>query len=75
MPRSKTSQRPASSRTSPRTNGTTEEVRLEDIECDADGIVTKPELLAGLPFSQVSQPRKRAEWVRLRKKGWVPAEN
>ncbi len=52
-----------------------EEVRLEDIECDEDGIVTAPKLLVGLPFSQVSHPRKRAEWVRLRKKGWVPAEN
>ena len=50
-------------------------VRLEDIKTDANGIVTAPKILAGLPFDQVSQPGKRAEWLRLRKRGWVPAEN
>ena len=50
-------------------------MRFEDIRFGKNGLVTKPEILAGLPVDQVMSPRKRAEWVRLRKLGYVPAEN
>ena len=75
MPRSKTSKKSASSRRSRASNTAGEEVRLEDIRVDAKGIAIAPEILAGLPMEQVLSPKKRAEWVRLRKLGWVTAEN
>ncbi len=49
-------------------------MRLEDIKLDGNGVVIEPEILAGLPIDQVMSPMKRAMWVWLRKKRWVPAE-
>lgn len=74
-PRSKASQQAVSSRTSRASNTEAEEVRLEDIRVDKKGIVTKPEILAGLDVDQVMSPMKRAMWVKMRKAGRVPAQD
>ncbi len=73
MPRSKTSQKAVSSQTSQLQSNEAGDVRFEDIRFDADGLVSEPAILAGLPVDQVASPRKRAEWLRLRKAGLVPA--
>ena len=50
-------------------------VEFKDIRTDAAGIVVEPKMLAGLPLAEVAHDDMRAEWVRLRQKGYVPAED
>ena len=50
-------------------------VEFKDIRPDRDGVVIAPKILAGLPLVEVVHEDARAECVRLRQKGRVPAED